>query len=104
MCIVGYNDSIGGGSFEVMNSYGTKWGNKGFFWLSYKQLISYGRYALELMDYETPSTRGFRSGNLEISGSIEFIRWGGKVLPITRSNRRDDNKMYRKLVFLKIDF
>ena len=95
MCIVGYNDSIGGGSFEVMNSYGTRWGNKGFFWLSYKQLISHGRYALELMDFETPANRGFGSRNLEISGSIEFIRWGGKVLPITRSNRRDDNKIYR---------
>ncbi len=79
MCIVGYNDSIGnGGSFEVMNSYGTNWGNKGFFWLSYKQLISYGRYALELMDSEAPSTRGNRFQSLEIAGKIEFLKVTGR--------------------------
>ena len=79
MCIVGYNDSIGnGGSFEVMNSYGTSWGNQGFFWLSYKQLISYGRYALELMDAEAPTTRGNGFKNLEIAGKIEFLKIRGR--------------------------
>lgn len=33
MVFVGYDDSLR--AFEFMNSYGTKWGNKGFGWLSY---------------------------------------------------------------------
>lgn len=32
MCIIGYNDSIGGGSFHVQNSWGTRWGAEGYFW------------------------------------------------------------------------
>jgi C1A family cysteine protease len=36
MCIVGYDDQRG--AFEVMNSWGSDWGNGGFFWLRYKDL------------------------------------------------------------------
>jgi hypothetical protein len=33
MVVVGFDD--GKGAFEVMNSWGETWGNKGFFWLKY---------------------------------------------------------------------
>lgn len=36
MCIVGYDDKKAGGSFEIMNSWGEDWGNKGFFWIKYE--------------------------------------------------------------------
>ncbi|MEI9810277.1 MAG: C1 family peptidase [Bacteroidota bacterium] len=51
MCITGYDDDVNGGAFEVMNSWGDKWGRKGFFWLSYKQFEDYGRYAIALTDF-----------------------------------------------------
>lgn len=35
MCLIGYNDNKGGGSFEIMNSWGEDWGDKGFFWIKY---------------------------------------------------------------------
>jgi hypothetical protein len=38
MCIVGYDDNKGGGSFLVMNSWGTDWGNNGFWWLKYSNV------------------------------------------------------------------
>jgi C1A family cysteine protease len=34
--IVGYSDKIGG--FKVKNSWGTLWGDKGFFWIAYDQV------------------------------------------------------------------
>lgn len=34
--IVGYSDAIGG--FKVKNSWGTDWGDKGFFWIAYDQV------------------------------------------------------------------
>ena len=33
--IVGYDDYKHGGSFRIMNSYGSDWGDAGFFWLTY---------------------------------------------------------------------
>lgn len=35
MCIVGYDDFYEGGSFLIMNSWGTEWGKGGFAWVRY---------------------------------------------------------------------
>ncbi len=35
MCVVGYDNARNGGSFEVMNSYGSEYGDKGFVWIKY---------------------------------------------------------------------
>jgi C1A family cysteine protease len=35
MCLVGYDDKKAGGAFEIMNSWGEDWGNKGYFWIKY---------------------------------------------------------------------
>ncbi|MCU0394101.1 MAG: C1 family peptidase, partial [Thermoflexibacter sp.] len=35
MCIIGYDDNYQGGAFEIMNSWGEDWGNKGVFWMKY---------------------------------------------------------------------
>ena len=75
LCIVGYDDTVAGGlgAFEVMNSWGTAWGNKGFFWLTYDQLMQYGSYALELMDREIFPAAGNRSlNNPQLAGRLEF--------------------------------
>lgn len=47
MVVVGYND--GRGAFEVMNSWGTDWGNDGFFWLKYEDFGKYCVYGYQLM-------------------------------------------------------
>src|SRR5688572_8468640 len=38
MCIIGYDDNVGGGAFHVMNSWGDDWAQNGFFWLRYKDI------------------------------------------------------------------
>ncbi len=40
--IVGYDDEKFGGAFEIMNSYGDSWGDKGFFWISYQDFYKVG--------------------------------------------------------------
>jgi hypothetical protein len=40
MCVVGYDDSKFGGSFEVMNSYGKNYGDGGFVWISYRDFAA----------------------------------------------------------------
>jgi hypothetical protein len=38
LCVVGYDDNVGGGAFKIANSWGKSWGKSGFFWLRYKDL------------------------------------------------------------------
>jgi len=61
MCIVGYDDSKYGGSFELMNSYGTGFGDQGFVWITYLDIKKYltEAYIIEL----NTSTTGYRTGN-----------------------------------------
>ncbi|RMG64747.1 MAG: cysteine protease, partial [Bacteroidetes bacterium] len=55
MVIVGYDDSRDGGSFEVMNSWGTeRWGNRGFTWVRYEDYALFARYAFELIEGVKP--------------------------------------------------
>jgi len=46
MTIVGYDDYVMGGSVLVANSWGTKWGNNGFLWISYEDLRTYTHITL----------------------------------------------------------
>lgn len=48
-CIVGFDDTIdtpdGQGAFRVVNSWGTGWGDNGFYWISYKAIKSDSDYS-----------------------------------------------------------
>ena len=48
--IVGYDDNRFGGAFKIINSYGTRWGDKGYFWLPYKHFQSVVSEAYVLKD------------------------------------------------------
>ena len=40
MCVIGYDNNKNGGSFEVMNSYGQDYGDKGFVWIPYRDFAN----------------------------------------------------------------
>lgn len=49
MCVVGYDDNhVGGGAFEIMNSWGQNWGNQGFTWVKYSDFGKYVDQAYEM--------------------------------------------------------
>lgn len=73
VCIVGYDDNKMNGAFEVLNSWGTNWGNNGYFWITYDQLMKYGTYALELMDREVYNTKNRGLDEPQIKGSLDFV-------------------------------
>lgn len=56
MVVVGYDDTMYGGAIQIMNSWGERWGEDGFIWIKYEELLYYtlGAYALEenaIMDF-----------------------------------------------------
>ncbi len=74
LCVIGYDDNMHGGAFEVMNSQGTEWGNDGFMWIPYETFINYTRQAFSL--YMIPS----KNSNAQLSGGIELeLVNGGKM-------------------------
>lgn len=55
LCAVGYDDSKYGGAFEVMNSWGEKWGNGGFCWVKYADFKKFVTDAYYIELYGVPS-------------------------------------------------
>jgi Papain family cysteine protease/Domain of unknown function (DUF4384) len=64
--IIGYDDNKYGGSFEIMNSWGTEWGNSGFMWIRYGDFIQYSEEAYDL--YVIPG----KTSGVELGGSINL--------------------------------
>jgi hypothetical protein len=50
LCVVGYDDNKEGGAFEILNSWGTHWGNEGYIWINYNTFELFAYEAYELID------------------------------------------------------
>jgi hypothetical protein len=51
MCVIGYDDYLEGGAFQIMNSWGKEWGENGIGWVRYKDFDyfvkeAYGLYPM----------------------------------------------------------
>ncbi len=45
MCVIGYNDRLEGGAFQIMNSWGPEWGENGIAWVRYADFKDFVREA-----------------------------------------------------------
>jgi hypothetical protein len=50
MCVVGYDDDMYGGAFEIQNSWGTDWGNEGYTWIGYDAFAAFVCEAYEIIE------------------------------------------------------
>jgi hypothetical protein len=50
MCVVGYDDDMYGGAFEIQNSWGTDWGNYGYIWIRYSDFTVFVFEAYEIIE------------------------------------------------------
>ncbi|MDR2375095.1 MAG: C1 family peptidase [Treponema sp.] len=76
MCVVGYDDKKDGGAFEVLNSWGRKWGNGGFIWIPYKVFVDFVMESYEMVENLAAYTN-----------TVEFA--GFASLEITEGSRRN---------------
>ena len=51
MCVVGYDDNRHGGAFEVLNSWGRKWGNGGYIWIPYNTFAAFVMEGYEIIEH-----------------------------------------------------
>jgi C1A family cysteine protease len=71
MCVIGYDDSQYGGAFEIMNSWGTQWGNSGFIWIKYEDFANFVKYAYEMIEFKTKIVEEER---YTFGGSIRYVK------------------------------
>lgn len=91
MCIIGYDDNKYGGAFELMNSWGTDWGNDGFIWVRYSDLCANVDWAWEMYvekgktedDKPTPTPVVPKN---TLSGDIEMTLSSGKSMSPQRTS------------------
>ena len=48
MCVIGYDDDLEGGAFQIMNSWGERWGQRGIGWVRYGDFQDYVKEAYGL--------------------------------------------------------
>ncbi len=60
LTVIGYDDNKEGGAVELMNSWGTAWGDNGFIWMSYDEFEQYcfEAYEMEIESIEKETLTG----------------------------------------------
>ncbi len=48
MCVIGYDDNLSGGAFQIMNSWGPQWGQNGIAWIPYDAFQTFVKEAYGL--------------------------------------------------------
>lgn len=80
VCVVGFDDDMHGGAFEIMNSWGTKWGSGGFTWVPYEAFRKFTYSAVELQKFEREETA------TKLSGSVQILDINDQPMTATGKN------------------
>jgi len=84
MCVIGYDDNMYGGAFEIQNSWGIEWGNQGYIWIRYQDFANFTKYAYELIGKvkQNPGTKNTLAGEVKYQlrgGSNMTASFDGKI-------------------------
>ncbi len=80
MVVVGYDDKKAGGAFEIMNSWGTKFGKNGFFWIKYADFNKQVKTAYVLVDKTKKEIKNDVTN--KIGGELTLKLSNGNNMPI----------------------
>lgn len=79
LVVIGYDDSLSGGSFEVINSWGTEWGNQGFCWIRYKDYDYFTFSGYEIIDDIVNANADYA-----LSGTLTFLLDDGNPMELKK--------------------
>lgn len=95
MCVVGYDDNVYGGAFQIMNSWGTGWGDQGFFWAKYEDFARTVDQAYEFtikplpLPKPDPKPEPVPVVLNELAAKVEMKRRNGKEIKPTLDSEND---------------
>ena len=82
--IVGYDDHRFGGAFKIVNSWGTGWGDEGYFWLPYGYFGRVVNEAYVLQDSpngQEPSPDAPNRPSVEGLPNLQVAEWSAEYIP-----------------------
>lgn len=79
--VIGYDDSKFGGAFEILNSWGTSWGEGGFCWIKYSDFEHFAYYGYDLLENQQ-----FYS-HKPITGSVYLKLDDGRFIQFIKENQ-----------------
>ncbi|TAF64179.1 MAG: DUF4384 domain-containing protein [Cytophagales bacterium] len=79
MCVIGYDNDMYGGAFEIQNSWGTDWGNEGYIWIRYDDFADFVKYGYEVIAIN----KGSNVAAVDLSGEIKFVNANGSEMNAT---------------------
>lgn len=99
MVVVGYDDNKAGGAFEIMNSWGNRWGNGGFLWIKYSDFERQVKTAYVLVDKNNQNNFNNNTNNNnnknnnntnyaynKIGGELTLKLSNGNNMPVSLAN------------------
>ncbi|MEZ0485227.1 C1 family peptidase [Fibrella aquatica] len=96
VCVVGYDDRMfGKGAFKLVNSWGSNWGDQGYFWIAYDDFNKYAKYGYQA--YVQPAGKpdeNILSADLSISVATLFF---GPEMAVARTQAGANLTAYRVL-------
>lgn len=77
LLIIGFDDRRDGGTFEILNSWGTAWGNKGTCYVRYKDFIKCC-FCASVVSYNaktSPLNDNLQEANISMKGKVQFLHY-----------------------------
>jgi len=87
LCVIGYDDNKYGGAFELLNSWGRKWGNGGYIWIPYQTFVDF-----VLEGYEIVENIASITGTLKFDGFVRLEANFARNVPEMRTSALSLNK------------
>ncbi len=82
MCVIGYDDYLEGGAFQIMNSWGPAWGENGVAWVRYKDFDYFNKEAFGLYPMGSANQKNETKLNMKF-GIVD--NKSGKNIPFVKS-------------------